>query len=756
MINGFEEWATSLSEWYEIEQLSGAVIAIEAADYLNNLIRNSNTIEALLPALGGLPFSLRGYVLKDISILRSHGINPVFVFSGLDVGKDDNKRDAAFRASDEAARIHASAWLQYDQHKPEEAVKTFKESGTQEEAAAHALKVLADLFLAVVKPEDLFRYLQKILREAGVPFQVAPYSALAQQRKLAYLDKHAGKYVDAIAGSTELFLYDVDKVITDLGSRMVVEGGDPGELTSCLEKGQIIALRRHSCITELGNIPSDVFVDACLLCGNALIPPIPQLGGNSRRNKPKIQAAVDLLMTTPGRDGNSVCSNYQDDPQFRAMQYQDKYRRTRLAIKHHVVLTAEGKAVPLDEQEAPRDIHELVGQQLPEEIYFYLSKGVIGPRVLNWRSSGEIIELAPLDGGDSPEYRKLVLDQLTPLRTSALSLLSYSLHRFYQHKDVTLYCWFDQGTSKVISMRDLTDPRPLVAKWNVNADLIQKHVLATLLASKNEIMCNAFWRFLQLREYTDTKHQLTPWGEVLEAAISGLGGRSELDEAVFIAVELARLELLSAKDMFPRNAGASLHADSKTTYPDRLGNADIPAEVDRRNTLIVSRIACLGKLSHAPIGYTGPLSRHLLAYHSMITAVRSSLRDLAEVSLVTMLLNGDAHRGELPHGRKDYTDLGLELPFLLDNDCGLGIAVQTYLDELQKYPDPTSAEARAASKGKAPKDYFPHAIDLSRDLDSAFLLWDAVYAGMKKAVEHKLVKEGSIWDDVNKWLANRR
>lgn len=221
-------------------------------------------------------------------------------------------------------------------------------------------------------------------------------------------------------------------------------------------------------------------MDACLLCGNALIPPLPQLGGTSRRNKSKIQAAVDLLMTTPGRDGNSVCSNYQDDPQFRAMRYQDKYRRTRMAIKHHVVLTAEGKAAPLDEQEAPGDIHEFVGQQLPDEIYYYLSKGVIGPRVLNWRSSGEIIELAPLDGGDSPEYRKLVLDQLTPLRTSALSLLSYSLHRFYQHKDVTLYCWFDQGTSKVISMRDLADPRPLVAKWNVSADLIQKHVLATV------------------------------------------------------------------------------------------------------------------------------------------------------------------------------------------------------------------------------------------------------------------------------------
>lgn len=152
---------------------------------------------------------------------------------------------------------------------------------------------------------------------------------------------------------------------------------------------------------------------------------------------------------------------------------------------------------------------------------------------------------------------------------------------------------------------------------------------------------------------------MTPWGEVLETALGALGGRSELDEAVFIAIELARLELLSAKDMFPRT-GASLHGESKVLHPCKIGFTDRTAEIDRRNTLIVSRIACLGKLSHAPIGYTGPLSRHLLAYHSMISAVRSSLRDLAEVTLVTLLLNGDAHRGELPHGRKDYTELGLE------------------------------------------------------------------------------------------------
>ena len=77
-------------------------------------------------------------------------------------------------------------------------------------------------------------------------------------------------------------------------------------------------------------------------------------------------------------------------------------------------------------------------------------------------------------------------------------------------------------------------------------------------------------------------------------------------------------------------------------------------DIDKRNSLLVSRVASFGALQHGSIGFTGPLSRHLLGYNSMITAVRYSLRDLAEVSLVTILLNGEADRDV------DLTELGLE------------------------------------------------------------------------------------------------
>ena len=69
-------------------------------------------------------------------------------------------------------------------------------------------------------------------------------------------------------------------------------------------------------------------------------------------------------------------------------------------------------------------------------------------------------------------------------------------------------------------------------------------------------------------------------------------------------------------------------------------------------TNLVARIACFGRLKQKARGYSGPLDRQLLSYSYMITAVRSSLRDLVEVILNVMLLNYDAERD-----RKEYFEL---------------------------------------------------------------------------------------------------
>lgn len=84
------------------------------------------------------------------------------------------------------------------------------------------------------------------------------------------------------------------------------------------------------------------------------------------------------------------------------------------------------------------------------------------------------------------------------------------------------------------------------------------------LTSKTEILDNAIWRFLQLREYVDSKHSLTAWGEVLATMLEKVDGNKTLEEGVFIAAELARLGLLNSRNMFPTYIGGATRGNGKS------------------------------------------------------------------------------------------------------------------------------------------------------------------------------------------------
>lgn len=163
MIRQFEEWTAALAEVAPMHQLRGSTIGIEAADYINRLHQfpvpniDRPIKESLVPALGPIPFGLRSVVRNTIAVWRSYDIKPVFIFSGLDVGK----RDTSFTASEEAARINSQAWSLYYSNDASTSVNTFGKS-------------------EAVIPEDLFRYLQKVLREEGIDWLVAPYGAWPQ------------------------------------------------------------------------------------------------------------------------------------------------------------------------------------------------------------------------------------------------------------------------------------------------------------------------------------------------------------------------------------------------------------------------------------------------------------------------------------------------------------------------------------------------------------------------------------------------
>lgn len=75
------------------------------------------------------------------------------------------------------------------------------------------------------------------------------------------------------------------------------------------------------------------------------------------------------------------------------------------------------------------------------------------------------------------------------------------------------------------------------------------------------------------------------------------------------------------------------------------------------------------------------------------------------------------------------------LPFLNDNGCGLGIATRTYLDAINK--DGTQPTDKFKGQIKAQEDpytWFQFVSNLSKNLDNAFKLWDAVSGILRPAL----------------------
>ncbi|KAL9087823.1 MAG: hypothetical protein Q9159_003419 [Coniocarpon cinnabarinum] len=721
MIDDFEQWSAPRTDTNVLSDLSGCAIAIEADSYLDRLLNNSAAKEPLLPALGGTPFSIRIHLESELETFRQNGIKPVFIFSGLDVGK----AYTPFARGDVIASNNASAWDQYNQHQAAQAVRLFGESGY---ASARRFYTLS----------------QQILREQNVAFQVAPYSALGQ---LAYLEKNAPDYVDAIAGCSELLLYDVDRVITSFD----------------FQNAEYTFVRRQQCLEELNLGHSELFTDACLLSGCSLLPTLPSL---SPARAPKIRQVAEMLKANI-QPGSSVYAMLEKDQRNTEADYIHRYKQGRLAVKHDVVLSVSGKAEPLAQEDVPNDLHDIIGQRLPDELYYYLSVGAVGTRILNQLTSARIYENCPADGGESEVYKSLVSERVTNLRALSLALLAFRLHRAYHHREIELSTWYAPDRTTQISLNEQGDPNDAIKDWRIPEFSFPKDTIvdgsdvsltsamkaatdtsfpsisdetSKSLQSAAELEANSIWRFLYFRGYLDQSRKLTPWGIVLSTMISSSPQPEVHGQSLLLATELLKLDLLTSENMFPSYTGAPMHG----------------SETDKANSLLLSRVACLGTLHHKTIGFTGPLSRHLLGYNCAVEAVRASLRDLVEISLVSLLLTGHAERE-----RDDLTDVAMHLPFLLPMDCALGIAMKHYLDDVNAAAASNGGvtpEIRDEVKAKVPRELILHAVSFDADLEATFQLWDAIYAGVKVACEKKLLAKNdqAYWDGVDQWVQERR
>lgn len=124
----FREWAKQegLVQTVPIEQFNDAVIGYDAEDFVNILLSTEGR-EPLLPALGGLPFTLKTHIDRELENIKKYTKKtPLFMFNGVDLALHDRKTIS--KESEKAVRILDEAWRVYDNGDGDAAVRAFEKA----------------------------------------------------------------------------------------------------------------------------------------------------------------------------------------------------------------------------------------------------------------------------------------------------------------------------------------------------------------------------------------------------------------------------------------------------------------------------------------------------------------------------------------------------------------------------------------------------------------------------------------------------
>lgn len=847
-----------------------------------------------------------------MAAFKAHDIIPFFVFDGLSilsqqpVTTDGTKRETAvpptgiysttsniFSETTYILQKRSQAWDDYEKGRPEQAVHTFNQNPSYDPRKQNGIRHLINFFRN---------------HSPSIDFLVAPYLASAQ---LVYFLNEG--FIDAIYGSFDVFLWpSVEKLITNFDAR----GHDGNGSFTWISKQQVL---------NETNLSHELYVDACILSGSIGFSPYsellypaltPQLlhgvaGGAAAASTAiagagnpvaaglyatflPFKIAVGLILNSPAPSVYQMVHMYSEQQESGLTKYVDKYQKTWATIMFTPILKENGKVEPTaPESEWPKDIHEIVGQRLPDEIYFYLAHGLIGPELLNCLTSNFLFEPAPLDGGRPTSYRRYLGHVQDDIQSKSFNFIALTLHRYFQSKPVHLVSWFepsrdqvrrpgsienilkkdswkvtydtlegpyaskksakyhsllakllclfyeskDDNPNDVDTFTSATFPKPTRSP-SVSAPATTSGALPANLASSStgsgtpnvsssgvpgatstppyippslhsveELLDNAIFRNLQTIGLLNSKHHLTPWGKVIAKAFDHLETK-ENDENVGALSEPLLLALLLIRDGFLTTAPL------EPGYPSGPNEAKVPEPISAY-ILLLSRLASYVSLSHKSTGYSGPLSRTILSFGSIISRQYLAYRQLVEATVVALLATGEVDRVHLKLTNKEllksapslsaashesendepvstdiWNNIAPLLPFAQAPNCGTGVAMKMYLERAatssdisatttatvaSTTPTPSSSSSsssvsKTASKpesssgvaGKFSKDsvvfdlkqMFRLSTDVSGDLHKSFLLWDHVYQAVVDAENSGLLTTSAArsFHEANNWV----
>ncbi|KAG9223684.1 hypothetical protein CCMSSC00406_0004975 [Pleurotus cornucopiae] len=718
-----------------LSTLSDSRLGIDASYYLQNLLDNPPTREPLLAATGGLPLALTQRIESDLRALEKLRIKPVFVFPGLIPNKRWKQPNQM--ENTEACRDRRDAWAKYEAGQEEAATKLFEGR-------------------SCMAQWDVWRAILRIFRHRNVEFIVAPYIAWAQ---LIYLQRHPKSYIHAIFGPTDALLYPgVDKLITAV------------DLTSANPTFTFTVKR--SITSDLG-VSEDQFLDIGILVGFEHSPPFPPTTHDQA-----LKATVDMVKYY--KSGHAAVAAFAEHPAVKTIQYTDHYARTRSMIKYSLILSSEGTVQPLPlaittppnqghsnhhhptAADIPQDLHEIFTNRLPDEIYFYLSRGLLGPQALVWLTTGQIVEAPPLDNGETTEYKRFVKEVITDGQTgpraTALALISSVTHPFWSKRQVTGHFWFDQPAPH--SQKNVLHNSPQtvqlaerVSGWHVPYAIVEEELRrqnsstidfalclgatttdklaqrtrskpvergqGPILDKKDEVVANVIWRFLELRGFLLNMHTHSPLARAMNVALKNVRVNDKFQDPLYLFLELVRAGVMHG------------HLWSGRAFS---GGPSFGTDEEKSCMLLVMRVLSIVPLNFKAQPWSAPLSRELLVFNSFVRSLTRALRTLLEVTSLNMLLRNDARRA-----RDDLLDIALSLPFQTEVNTGFGVLAKVYLDALTHINGRTrvrDANAEGVQEAKALaldvcEETFSGVKYPKLEVERGFRFWDLALTAMR-------------------------
>ncbi|KAJ7605593.1 XPG I-region protein [Roridomyces roridus] len=781
--------------------LADTRLGIDASHYLSSLTDLPPSREPLLAATGGLPLSLTTRVEADLRTLERLRIKPVFVFTGLSpnrrwkggaagpggpMGMGMGPGGVGNQAEMDACRDRRDAWAKYEAGQEDAATRLF------EGRSAFA-------------QWDLWRMVLRIFRHRNVEFMVAPYGSWAQ---LIYLSRHPKQYIHAIYGPTDILLYPgVDKLITsfDLGNSSLAAASTSLTPTSpSATSGHtptFTFISKRSLLTEL-TVTDDQFLDVGILVGCSLSAPFPPTMHDAA-----VKATVDMVKYY--KSGYLAVSAFAEHPVVKSLGYAEQYARVRSMFRYSLILSAEGVVIPLPialpasaggappnnnsgnnnnnnpqgpggpgamggsgvptAADVPTDLHEVFTHRLPDEVFYYLSRGLLGPQALVWLTTGQITEGPPLDNGETTEYKRfvkeVVTDGQTGPRATALALLSSVAHPFWANRkqpgphaqklcsimpqqtvQLAERCWREELRRQNSSTIDFalclgaTSSERLAARTKVKAGG------AAPLDKKDEVVANVIWRFLELRGFLLNTHTHSPLARAMYAAIKNSKVNDKFQDPLYLFLELVRAGVMHG------------HLWSGRAFS---GGPSFGTDEEKACMLLVMRVLSIVPLNFKAQPWSAPLSRELLVFNSFVRSLTRALRTLLEVTSLNMLLRNDARRG-----RDDLLDIALSLPFQTEVNTGFGVLGKVYLDALTHINNRTRVRDPNAPGVKEAKamaleiceETFPGVKYPKLEVERGFRFWDVALTAMRQlhsegAVLRELIDQ---FEAAEAWLAPMR